>query len=586
MDMGRQLTATSGIDKAASNLMPVIQELKDDAEPVIRQALVEQIAEIAPLFRNAGDEIYQRVVLQEMLPVVATLTTDSNPQVRQSAMEALVRVGAILDHSHIQPHLLPIVKSLAKDTTEEEHRVEGAQLLADLAEVMQASVCVSFAIPHIKQLATDPMFRVRKAVASNLGSICKIVGQEQTAQHLLDVYVNLTSDDIWGVRKACAESLVSISEAVTPEHRQDILTKAFERLAEDSSRWVRSAAFQVLGPFIATFVDSPVPENLLTYFKSMVADPTKDSNLSDSDNVAYCSFNFPAVLKTLGPQGWPQLSDTYGLLAKDGQFKVRRSLSFSLHEVAKILGTDLTEAALLPVLEAFLKDLEEVKVGAITHLAEFFGVLSPAVREEFLHVLDDIQKDTSWRFRKLLAKQLGDLSMLYSSDVVSDSVVPIFLALLQDTVVAVRKPLIKSLGKMIQSLDSTPEKRTKFVNQLRALATETHYQWRQLYAQLCLRAIEQLEPSVFQADFLAPLLSLAGDRVANVRFTVAKAFKRMTEIEKYAELKESTEVIEVFEKLKGDKDADVVFFLTGSLPPRLANYGVPTKKSGPMASSQ
>jgi hypothetical protein len=139
---------------------------------------------------------------------------------------------------------------------------------------------------------------------------------------------------------------------------------------------------------------------------------------------------------------------------------------------------------------------------------------------------------------------------------------------------------------MIQSLDSTPEKRTKFVNQLRALATEAHYQWRQLYAQLCLRAIEQLEPAVFQADFLAPLLSLAGDRVANVRFTVAKAFKRMTEVEKYADLQESTEVKEVFEKLKSDKDADVVFFLTGTLPPRLSNYGIPTKKSGPMANSQ
>lgn len=444
--MGRQLSA-SGMEKAASSLMPVVQELKDDAEPVIRQALVEQVAELAPLFRNAGDEIYQRVVLQEMLPVVATLTTDSNPQVRQSAMEALVRVGGILDHSHIQPHLLPIVKSLAKDTTEEEHRVEGAQLLADLASVMQPSLCVQFAIPHIKSLASDPMFRVRKAVASNLGSVCKTVGQEQTAQHLLDVYVSLTSDDIWGVRKACAESLVSISEAVTPEHRQEILTKAFERLAEDSSRWVRSAAFQVLGPFIATFVEGAVPEGLLTYFKSMVADPTKDSSLADSDNVTYCSFNFPAVLKTLGADGWAQLSDTYALLAKDGQFKVRRSLSFSLHEVAKILGTSLSEQALLPVLEAFLKDLEEVKVGAITHLAEFFAVLSPSVREEFLHVLDDIQKDSAWRFRKLLAKQLGELSLLYSSDVVSDSVVPIFLALLQDTVVAVRKPLIKSVRR-------------------------------------------------------------------------------------------------------------------------------------------
>jgi serine/threonine-protein phosphatase 4 regulatory subunit 1 len=136
----------------------------------------------------------------------------------------------------------------------------------------------------------------------------------------------------------------------------------------------------------------------------MVSDPSKDSPLGDSDNVTYCSFNFPAVLLTLGPGGWPQLSETYSLLTKDGQFKVRRSLAFSLHEIAKILGTELTVAALLPTLEAFLKDLEEVKVGVITNLAKFYEVLSPSIREEYLYVLEDIRKDTNWRFRKLLAK--------------------------------------------------------------------------------------------------------------------------------------------------------------------------------------
>lgn len=131
----------------------------------------------------------------------------------------------------------------------------------------------------------------------------------------------------------------------------------------------------------------------------------------------------------------------------------------------------------------------------------------------------------------------------------------------------------------MKSLEGNPDKRTKFTDQLRALSTEAHYQWRQLYAQLCVRAIEQLEPSTFKVEFLNPLLSLAGDRVPNVRFTVAKALKTMTEYENYSELREEAEVKEAFEKLKSDKDADVIFHLTGQLPPRLANYGVPLRRS-------
>jgi len=59
------------------------------------------------------------------------------------------------------------------------------QLLNDLAPIMQAQLCLTFAIPHIKALAQDPMFRVRKAVASHMGNICKAIGPEETTTHLV-----------------------------------------------------------------------------------------------------------------------------------------------------------------------------------------------------------------------------------------------------------------------------------------------------------------------------------------------------------------------------------------------------------------
>jgi hypothetical protein len=85
-----------------------------------------------------------------------------------------------------------------------------------------------------------------------------------------------------------------------------------------------------------------------------------------------------AVLLTVGAARWNELSDTYFLLVKDPQVltllyryavidvtivlqvKVRRTLSCSLHEVARILGPEVTQSTLLPTFEAFLKDLEEV----------------------------------------------------------------------------------------------------------------------------------------------------------------------------------------------------------------------------------
>ena len=86
------------------------------------------------------------------------------------------------------------------------------------------------------------------------------------------------------------------------------------------------------------------------------------------------------------------------------QWKVRRTLSHSLHEVAKILGTELTETDLLNTFDLFLHDLDPVKVGVIRNIALFLSVLSPVVRSNYIDVLVDFQNDNSnWRIRQLLS---------------------------------------------------------------------------------------------------------------------------------------------------------------------------------------
>lgn len=101
----------------------------------------------------------------------------------------------------------------------------------------------------------------------------------------------------------------------------------------------------------------------------------------------HCAYNFPAVLLTLGVKGWSKLKPVHDQLVKDQRWKVRRSLSFSLHEVAKIIGPDLTEQDLIPVLYHFLKDIKEVSEGVMTNLHKFIKVLRPEQREQYIDKL-------------------------------------------------------------------------------------------------------------------------------------------------------------------------------------------------------
>lgn len=56
------------------------------------------------------------------------------------------------------------------------------------------------------------------------------------------------------------------------------------------------------------------------------------------------------------------------------QWKVRRTLAFSIHELAVILGDQLTAGDLVPVFNGFLKDLDEVRIGVLKHLHDFLKV--------------------------------------------------------------------------------------------------------------------------------------------------------------------------------------------------------------------
>jgi serine/threonine-protein phosphatase 4 regulatory subunit 1 len=604
-----------GFSDARAHVIAAMEDVLQDVEPVVRQALMEQVPLVTRYFIAAGQEAGYTIVLHILLPMVAELTTDRNAQVRAAAVDSLeIMASEILHHEDLEPYLIPIIKSLANDATEEEHRVEAATLFHNLAPIFGPELCMQVVLPLVVKLAEDSVFRVRKAIAANIGNICRTVGVEATTQHLLPVFVALAADEIWGVRKGCAESLVAMAESVSPIERYSNLVEVFEKLADDQSRWVRSAAFQNLGPFISTFESHQVTPKLLRYYTGMVSTDSSHTGThkygGDSDVSSYCAFSFPAVLQTVGSARWGELSDTYFTLVNDLQWKVRRSLSHSLHEVAKILGPQITDSALLPAFDLFLKDLDEVRVGVVRNIASFLAVTSPAVRESYLSVLSDIQMDTSnWRFRKLLAKQQNQLAELFSDSSTINFVVPLGLQLLNDPVYNVRKAAAQNVSTLLNRVlalktadtlsniaeptpdtsstptptpstptkppasplqerpsspttpappttDSTPDGDISqvVIGPLLRLATEQAYGLRQLYAQICVNLVDNIPHEAFFSTFFQPLIALATDKVPNVRVAVATAISKVRTKEQYSSL---PEVQTAWTTLQNDKDRDV-----------------------------
>ncbi|KAG0719281.1 Serine/threonine-protein phosphatase 4 regulatory subunit 1 [Chionoecetes opilio] len=312
-----------------------------------------------------------------------------------------------------------------------------------------------------------------------------------------------------------------------------------------------------------------VPKTLLEHYISMT-DPVRAETV-DTELTRHCAYSLPAVALTLGRQNWPVLKDTYETLAGDMHWKVRRTLAFSIHELAVILGEEIAQSDLVPVFNGFIKDLDEVRIGVLKHLAHFLRLLRPQHRRNYLPRMDEFLRtdnENNWRFRLELATQLADIIDLFTPQDCQTFIAPIALSLMADKVVHIRRTCYSVVSQLVKQLnyDGDPKYVEALSKQLREkFAQAPTWSQRQSYAFLCGHMVA--ENSLHIADwcrlFLPSLLALASDRVPNVRIAVAKMLTTHVACQDFCQNPEnevSLQVQDTLDMLRQDKDRDVGHF--------------------------
>uniref|UniRef100_A0A8C3QR60 Putative WW-binding domain-containing protein n=1 Tax=Cyanoderma ruficeps TaxID=181631 RepID=A0A8C3QR60_9PASS len=314
-----------------------------------------------------------------------------------------------------------------------------------------------------------------------------------------------------------------------------------------------------------------IPQPLLDQYLSMT-DPARAQTV-DTEIAKHCAYSLPGVALTLGRQNWHCLKDTYETLASDVQWKVRRTLAFSIHELAVILGDQLTAADLVPIFNGFLKDLDEVRIGVLKHLYDFLKLLHADKRREYLYQLQEFvvtDNSRNWRFRYELAEQLILILELYNPNDVYDYLRHIALTLCSDKVSEVRWISFKLVVAILQKFyaNSANTLGLNFINEL-VVRFRHCSKWvgRQAFAFICQAVVEEecMPVDQFVEHLLPSLLSLASDPVPNVRVLLAKAL-RQTLLEKAYFKSVGNPHLEAAEEtilaLQSDRDQDVSFFAT------------------------
>lgn len=604
----------AGHEEATSRLLPLLTHFVSDTEPVVRQVFADQLHQLALFFlynknldqlpkkqpstqlprhapiRNVDESVTEdsksdenedpynglqreeskmdengyNELINTFIPYAFELIIDKSAEVGQSATEALNKIAQHIKADHIDPQLLSVIVNLAHDERVEEYRIAAAKLFNELAPVFGRDLCTNVVVQEIISLSEDPSLLVRKTVAQNLGNICLEIGVEETDSKLIPVFLNLSKDEIWGVRKACAESLPKVSQCCSSQVREKQLVELFEKFADDMSRWVKMESYKQLGAFILSFRDNveghtnsassshvDVPDVLLKFFSDMAFVSDHDTQ-NESDLVEYCAYNFPAVVYTCGPAKFSStnLEKAYEHLVKDVQWKVRRSLACSLHEISRIVGREVSERVLCPAFELFLRDLDEVKIGVISNVAIFLENLSLTRREQYVPMICSLPEQTdNWRIRARVSEQLGQIAMLVTVKCVRDVVGKVAQEFFDDLYACVRKRAVISAGLIYKRLlppvtsedsqqhnaDEVPYYKTddeverkeacdEYLAFLHGMARGTHHR-RLAFIFACHSLEAEIPSDVFESEFVPELTQLAKDKVPNIRLAVARLLR-------------------------------------------------------------
>lgn len=501
-----------------ARVCPLLHHAAKDSEAPIRQALAPELANLAAILRIRN---MLTLVRDHCLPILLLLLQDAAQEVRDAAATSLPNITGILNNDLQINHVVAPLKALLQDSTDDDQTTTCIAVLMALAKPLGADAAREHLVSQLVSSSTDASFRIRKACAQKYGLLCHTVGPAVSVELLLPAFDKLSTDSIWSVRKGCVESLVNVASAVTKQERANTFIPMIHRFVKDVSRWVRNAAYKTLGPLLfALEVELITPELLALY----TGIPELSTSLVDVDVNFFCAFTFPAVATRLGADRWPELNSTFATLCKDTKFKVRRTLSHSLHELALLLGPDATQQYLLEPFTHFLKDLDEVRIGVVSHLATFFDVLSEEAKLEHIDVIREVQNepDTNWRFRRVLAAQLDELAMVFPVDTVATQIVPVLLSLCRDRISAVRSEAVARVGNFLLVLDDHPSY-PELVQEIHAFAHSPSFLDRELYIRICTGLIQDIPLVLIERDFLQLLCKTACDPVINVRLVLAQA---------------------------------------------------------------
>ncbi|KAH1074448.1 hypothetical protein J1N35_026776 [Gossypium stocksii] len=476
-----------GEERARKELIPFLSENNDDDDEVLL-AMAEEMGVFIPY---VGGVEHARVLLAPL----ETLCTVEETCVRDKAVESLCRIGSQMENDLVD-WFVPLVKRLAA----------GEWFTA------RVSACELF---HIAYPSAPEMLKTE--LRSIYSQLCQ---DDMPMAEIMQIFNNLTQDDQDSVQLLAVEGCATLGKLLEP---QDCVAHILPVI--DKSWRVRYVVANQLYELCEAVGPQPTRTDLLPAYVCLLRDNEAEVRIAAAGKVT----KFSQILS-------PELATQHILpcvkeLSSDSSQHVRSALASVIMGMAPVLGKDATIEQLLPIYLSLLRDaFPDVRLNIISKLDQVNQVVGiDLLSQSLLPAIVELAEDRHWRVRLAIIEYIPLLASQLGVGFFDDKLGTLCMQWLQDKVYSIRDAAANNLMHLAEEFgrDWAME---HIIPQVLEMANSPHY----LYRITILCSISILAPvmgsKITCSKLLPVVVNASKDRVANIKFNVAKVLQSLVPI--------------------------------------------------------
>lgn len=341
------------------------------------------------------------------------------------------------------------------------------------------------------KLAEDESWRVRYMISEKFSDIVEHFNKNDLNDKILARFISLLKDNEAEVRKSISKQIPDFSQLIDQKNVIDKIIPQVEELVNDQNELVRSALASKVANLAPILGEKPSSEVLLNILLEMLNDEFPEVRLNIISNLT--TVNNVIGINLLSKSLLPAITE----LAKDKQWRVRLAIIEYIPLLSKQLGIEFFNKVLNNLCMSWLWDsvytIREAAVENLKKLAEVFG--DKWAKEEIIdkilnnEILNDYKRENPDLFPELLNSNGNNADITANDD----------------------SEILE--GSNIENVNNS-------------IMNNFIYRITCLFTVIALVDVVQ-EDDIIINDILAYLNKLVSDNVPNIKFNVAKGYKKI-----------------------------------------------------------